>query len=125
MSRSAAPISSTASTAQSPLPGDRQGRARGWLKGPWSQTGKDAKTARMGRKSEEAALMESHYIIKKPILTEKSTFAMNEQGQYSFLVDRTPQGRDQARHRDALQGQGRRREHAGPQGQAASLTSAW
>ena len=31
--------------------------------------------------------MESHYVIKQPILTEKSTFAMNERGQYSFLVD--------------------------------------
>jgi large subunit ribosomal protein L23 len=31
--------------------------------------------------------MESHYVIKKPILTEKSTFAMNEKAQYSFLVD--------------------------------------
>ena len=31
--------------------------------------------------------MEAHYVIKKPILTEKSTFAMNEKAQYSFLVD--------------------------------------
>jgi large subunit ribosomal protein L23 len=31
--------------------------------------------------------MEAHYVIKQPILTEKSTFAMNEKGQYSFLVD--------------------------------------
>ena len=31
--------------------------------------------------------MEPHYVIKRPILTEKSTFAMNEKGQYSFLVD--------------------------------------
>ena len=33
--------------------------------------------------------MEAHYVIKQPILTEKSTFGMNERGQYSFLVDRT------------------------------------
>ena len=31
--------------------------------------------------------MEAHYVIKHPVLTEKSTFAMNEKGQYSFLVD--------------------------------------
>jgi large subunit ribosomal protein L23 len=31
--------------------------------------------------------MQSHYVIKKPIVTEKSTFAMNERKQYSFLVD--------------------------------------
>ena len=31
--------------------------------------------------------MEAHFVIKQPILTEKSTFAMNEKGQYSFLVD--------------------------------------
>lgn len=29
------------------------------------------------------------HVIKKPILTEKSTYAMNERKQYSFLVDRT------------------------------------
>lgn len=31
--------------------------------------------------------MQAHYVIKKPIVTEKSTFAMNERKQYSFLVD--------------------------------------
>jgi len=31
--------------------------------------------------------MEAHYIIKRPLLTEKSTFAMNERKQFSFLVD--------------------------------------
>ena len=31
--------------------------------------------------------MQSHYVIKRPILTEKSTFAMNERGQYAFEVD--------------------------------------
>jgi len=31
--------------------------------------------------------MQSLYIIKQPILTEKSTFAMNERAQYAFLVD--------------------------------------
>ncbi|HZW08701.1 MAG TPA: 50S ribosomal protein L23 [Phycisphaerales bacterium] len=33
--------------------------------------------------------MDATYVIKKPLLTEKSTFAMNEEGRYSFLVDRT------------------------------------
>jgi large subunit ribosomal protein L23 len=28
------------------------------------------------------------YIVKKPVLTEKSTEAMNEQGRYTFEVDR-------------------------------------
>lgn len=28
------------------------------------------------------------YVIKKPVLTEKSTEAMNEQGRYTFEVDR-------------------------------------
>jgi large subunit ribosomal protein L23 len=32
--------------------------------------------------------MDATYVIKKPLLTEKSTFAMNEEGRYSFLVDR-------------------------------------
>lgn len=32
--------------------------------------------------------MQAHYVIKQPILTEKSTFAMNERGQYTFLVDK-------------------------------------
>ena len=32
--------------------------------------------------------MEAIYIIKKPLLTEKNTYGMNEQGRYSFLVDR-------------------------------------
>ncbi len=32
--------------------------------------------------------MEATYVIKKPLLTEKSTYAMNEFGQYTFLVDR-------------------------------------
>lgn len=32
--------------------------------------------------------MHATYIIKKPLLSEKSTFAMNEQKRYSFLVDR-------------------------------------
>ena len=31
--------------------------------------------------------MEAHYVVRQPILTEKSTFSMNEQGQYCFLVD--------------------------------------
>jgi large subunit ribosomal protein L23 len=33
--------------------------------------------------------MQAHYVIKKPILTEKSTFTMNEGKQYAFEVDRT------------------------------------
>ena len=32
--------------------------------------------------------MEALYVIKKPLLSEKSTYAMNEQGRYAFLVDR-------------------------------------
>ncbi|VAX41285.1 LSU ribosomal protein L23p (L23Ae) [hydrothermal vent metagenome] len=32
--------------------------------------------------------MDATYIIKKPMLTEKSTEAMNEQGRFTFLVDR-------------------------------------
>lgn len=31
--------------------------------------------------------MDSTYVIKKPLLTEKSTIASNEQGRYSFQVD--------------------------------------
>ncbi len=31
--------------------------------------------------------MQAHYVIKKPVLTEKSTFSMNERGQYTFEVD--------------------------------------
>lgn len=33
--------------------------------------------------------MQSHYVVRRPILTEKSTFAMNEAKQYCFEVDRT------------------------------------
>lgn len=29
----------------------------------------------------------AHHIIKRPLVTEKGTFAMNELGKYSFLVD--------------------------------------
>ncbi|MDX9911167.1 MAG: 50S ribosomal protein L23 [Phycisphaerales bacterium] len=32
--------------------------------------------------------MDAMYVIKKPLLTEKSTHAMNEEGKYTFLVDR-------------------------------------
>jgi large subunit ribosomal protein L23 len=32
--------------------------------------------------------MHATHVIKKPIVTEKSTYAMNEQNRYSFLVDR-------------------------------------
>jgi large subunit ribosomal protein L23 len=31
--------------------------------------------------------MDATYIIKRPLVTEKSTFQMNELGQYSFEVD--------------------------------------
>jgi large subunit ribosomal protein L23 len=31
--------------------------------------------------------MEAHYVVKRPLLTEKSTFSMNEKGQYCFMVD--------------------------------------
>jgi len=33
--------------------------------------------------------MEAHYVIKRPLLSEKSTYGMNEQNRYSFVVDRT------------------------------------
>ena len=33
--------------------------------------------------------MEAAYVIKKPLLTEKSTFEMNEFGKYTFEVDRS------------------------------------
>jgi large subunit ribosomal protein L23 len=32
--------------------------------------------------------MQAHYVVKRPILTEKSTFAMNEGKRYAFEVDR-------------------------------------
>ncbi len=32
--------------------------------------------------------MDSTYVIRKPLLTEKTTTAMNEHGQYAFEVDR-------------------------------------
>ncbi len=32
--------------------------------------------------------MDATYVIKKPLLTEKTTAAMNEDGQYAFVVDR-------------------------------------
>ncbi len=32
--------------------------------------------------------MPAHDVIKHPLLSEKSTFGMNEQKRYSFLVDR-------------------------------------
>jgi large subunit ribosomal protein L23 len=34
------------------------------------------------------ANIDSYSIIKKPLLTEKSTFAMNEQKRYAFVVDK-------------------------------------
>lgn len=34
------------------------------------------------------ANVDPHFIIKKPLLTEKSTFAMNEHNRYAFEVDR-------------------------------------
>ncbi len=32
--------------------------------------------------------MEALYVIRKPLLSEKSTYGMNEQGRYAFVVDR-------------------------------------
>lgn len=32
--------------------------------------------------------MHSTHVIRKPVVTEKSTFAMNERNQYTFEVDR-------------------------------------
>jgi large subunit ribosomal protein L23 len=31
--------------------------------------------------------MESHFVIKRPTVTEKGTYVMNEQGRYTFEVD--------------------------------------
>lgn len=31
--------------------------------------------------------MEAHYVIKRPLVTEKSTFGMNELNRYSFEID--------------------------------------
>lgn len=33
--------------------------------------------------------MDATYVIKKPLVTEKSTWASNEQARFAFLVDRT------------------------------------
>lgn len=34
-----------------------------------------------------SANVDHHYIIKRPVLSEKSTYAMNESGKYTFDVD--------------------------------------
>lgn len=44
--------------------------------------------------------LQATHIIKKPLLSEKSTFAMNEQKRYSFLVDARA-GKDEIK--DAVQ----------------------
>ena len=31
--------------------------------------------------------MEAHFVIRKPLVTEKGTYVMNEQGRYTFEVD--------------------------------------
>ncbi len=31
--------------------------------------------------------METHFVIKRPTVTEKGTYVMNEQGRYTFEVD--------------------------------------
>lgn len=31
--------------------------------------------------------MDFNYVLKKPLVTEKSTYSMNEQGRYAFEVD--------------------------------------
>ncbi|MBL8760904.1 MAG: 50S ribosomal protein L23 [Phycisphaerae bacterium] len=33
--------------------------------------------------------MDAIYVIKKPLISEKATFGMNEEKRYTFLVDRT------------------------------------
>lgn len=33
--------------------------------------------------------MDSHFVIKRPLVTEKSTYASGEHNRYAFLVDRT------------------------------------
>lgn len=34
------------------------------------------------------ANIDNTYVIQRPLLTEKGTYGMNEQGRYTFLVDR-------------------------------------
>lgn len=34
-----------------------------------------------------SAMMEATQVIKKPLLTERTTYAMNERKQYTFVVD--------------------------------------
>jgi large subunit ribosomal protein L23 len=48
--------------------------------------------------------MDSTYIIKKPILTEKSTAAMNEEARYTFEVDRRASKNDVKRAVEQLYG---------------------
>lgn len=48
--------------------------------------------------------MEAIYVIKKPLLTEKSTIAMNERNQYTFEVDRSATKTDIKRAVEALYG---------------------
>lgn len=48
--------------------------------------------------------MDSTYIIKKPLLTEKSTAAMNEEGRYTFEVDRRATKSDVKRAVEQLYG---------------------
>ncbi len=48
--------------------------------------------------------MDSTYIIKKPLLTEKSTTAMNEETRYTFLVDRRASKPDVKRAVEQLYG---------------------
>lgn len=48
--------------------------------------------------------MDPMYVIKKPLLTEKSTEAMNEVGHYSFEVDRTASKTDVKKAVESLYG---------------------
>lgn len=48
--------------------------------------------------------MDPMYVIKRPLLTEKSTDAMNEHGHYTFEVDRTASKTDVKRAVESLYG---------------------
>jgi hypothetical protein len=94
--------------------------------GPSSQTGKEAKinpwVAWAARRRQEEVNRQAgtpHYIIKKPLLSEKSTFGMNERSGTPSWSTVGEQDDIKAAVESALQGLRRRREHPGPQGQAS------
>lgn len=48
--------------------------------------------------------MDATYVIRKPVLTEKSTYAMNEENRYTFEVDRRSSKTDIKRAIEQLYG---------------------